>query len=375
MPYDEILFKYAVLNIIIAFPSAFANKRKLVKAMKRTVPALRNIAIEDSYIVSESTDAVEHASMLTNVFGVEKIAIAKRVNSRFSDLCRAIVNVGTKLIIPGHTFHVKTVIQQSARHGYASRDVEFAASGMLTARLAPINAQPAKNEEDAQDLILVVVGKEWAYVCIQISDARGGQVAGSNGPVLASIHGPLSLLSCLMATRAGFEPTIVLPYTDEADLKRITRLAQLFVTKTGIKKQRILVMPINIPVKGTRARPMKEIIISKILYARGGYSRIVLPLAAALHPLWLIELIIQQAVSAKRTPFAPLMFMSDELVTHAQELGIEEAYIFAETITAKDEFQKYNSIIESATKVAVKSTKRLDLEVGPNYLHNILDSI
>jgi hypothetical protein len=178
-----------------------------------------------------------------------------------------------------------------------------------------------------------------------------------------------------MATRAGFEPTIVLPYTDEADLKRITRLAQLFVTKTGIKKQRILVMPINIPVKGTRARPMKEIIISKILYARGGYSRIVLPLAAALHPLWLIELIIQQAVSAKRTPFAPLMFMSDELVTHAQELGIEEAYIFAETITAKDEFQKYNSIIESATKVAVKSTKRLDLEVGPNYLHDILDSI
>ena len=364
------------MNVVIAFPSAFANKQKLARMIKQAgAPGLVSVAIEDSFIVCQSSDAVEHASSLANLFGVEKVAIAKKAKSSFSDLSHTILKVGTKLIMPGHSFYIKVVIPQSARQEYVSRDIEFAASGMLAARLASINAHPAKTETEAQDLILTVVGKQWAYVCIQVSNAAGGLVAGSQGGVLGSIHGPVSLLSCLMAARAGFEATILLPYTDESDLRRNATLAQLFATKAGIKKQKILVTPLNIPGKGTSALLLKEMIISKILSAcKGNSRRIVLPLTAAVHPVWLIELIIQETVSAGRTPFAPVIFMSSELVSYAQHEGIGLDPL-AERITIKNRYQKYSLAIESEAKAAIKRTKRLELKVGPNYLHDIIDSI
>jgi hypothetical protein len=364
------------LNVVIAFPSAFANTHGLAKAIKRAIPALRSVIIEDSCLVCESTDAVEHASRMTKLFGIERVAIAKKVSSRFSDLCAEIAKVGSKIVMPGHSFYIRTIIQQSARHDYVSRDVEFAASGMLTARLAAIKAHPAKSEKDAQDFILVVVGQKWAYVCIQMSNAPGGIVAGSQGSVLASIHGPLSLLSCLNAAKGGFELVILLPYFDEEDLKRNTALAQVFVTKTGTRKQKILATPINVREKGTIALFLREMIISEILNSHSNYNRIVLPLNIAVHPLWMIDLVIREAVSAKKTPFAPLLFMSEELISYAQVVGIQEQEILSETIQAKEDFfRKYSRIIESEAKVAIKRTKRLDLEVGPNYLHDVIDSI
>jgi hypothetical protein len=361
------------LGFVIAFPSAFTNNRALARAIKKISVDIIKVVIEGNFIVCESSDTVELACHLTSLFGVEKVAIAKKVSNKFSDLSAAIVEVGTKVIMPGASFYVK-VIQQADKYDYVSRDVEFAVSGILTERLASINARPAKTEEEAGHLILTVVGKEWAYVCIQVFSAPGGLVAATKGRVLSSIHSPLSFLSCLMAAKAGFESTtIVLPYVDESELQSNAKLVQLFATKTGIKKQRILAMPINVPVKHADALLLKEKIISKILIRRED-SRIVFPLTAAVHPTWLIESIMQETLSAGKTPFVPLMFMSSELVTYAQDVGID-LDLRAASITAKDKLQKYNNTIDSEAKVAIKRTKRLELKVGPNYLHDIIDSI
>ena len=361
------------MGFVIAFPSAFADKQALARTIKKAASDIIKVVIEGNCIVCESSDAVELASQLASLFGVGKVAIAKKVSSNFSDLSGAIVEVGTKVIMPGANFYVK-VIQQADKYDYVSRDVEFCVSGILTERLASINARPAKTEEEASHLILTVVGKEWAYVCTQVFSAPGGLVAGSQGRFLSSIHSALSLLSCLMAAKAGFESTtIVLPYLDESELESNAKLVQLFATKTGIKKQTILVMPINVPVKGADALLVKEKIISKILI-RHEDSRIVFPLTAAVHPIWLIESIMQEALSAGKTPFAPLVFMSSELVTYAQDAGIE-LDLRAASITGKDKLQKYNNTIDSEAKVAIKRTKRVELKVGPNYLHDIIDSI
>jgi hypothetical protein len=360
------------LSVVIAFPSAFANKHALARTIKKTSHERVSAHIEGNCIVCQSSEPVELASRLASLFGIEKVAIAKKASSNFSDLSNAIVEVGSKIIMPGNSFYVK-VIQQAAKYDYVSRDVEFAASGTLTARLSSINARPAKSEQDASHLILTVVGKESAYVCIQVFSAPGGLVAGSQGRVLSSIHSSLSFLSCLMAAKAGFESTIVLPYADESELESNAKLAQIFATKTGTKKQTILVMPINVSAKkGADALMLKEKMMSKILI-RHEYSRIVFPLTTAVHPIWLIESIMQETLSAGKTPFAPLVFMSSELVTYAEDAGIE-LDLTAARVT-RDKLQKYSSTIDSEAKVAIRHTKRLELKVGPNYLHDIIDSI
>jgi hypothetical protein len=361
------------LNVVIAFPSAFANKWAVARSIEKIARERINVHIEGNWIVCEAKDPVALASQLASLFGVQKVAIAKKVSTNFSDLCRSIVEVGTIVITPGSSFYIK-VIQQASKYDYVNRDIEFAASGTLTARLSSINARPAKSEEAASHLILTVIGKESAYICIQESRARGGLLAGSRGRVLGSIHSSLSFLSSLMAAKAGFENTIVLPYVDERELESNAKLAQLFASKTGTKKQTILVTPINVPaVKGADMPLLREKMISKILIHHKD-SSIVFPLSIAVHPVWFIESILQETLSAGKMPFVPLIFMSDELISFAEDVGIELDLSTA-SITAENRIQKYSSLVESEAKLGIKHTKRLNLNVGPNYLHDIIDSV
>jgi hypothetical protein len=307
------------------------------------------------------------------MFGIETVAIANKVSSNFSDLTAAIVEVGSKVIVPGDRFYVKVIIQPVAKCEYVSRDIEFTASSKLTERLASIKALPAKTENDASRLILTVIGKKSAYVCIQVMTAHGGLTAGSHGRALSSIHDSLSFLSCLTAAKAGFNCTsVVLPYVDETELEINARLVQLFAARTGRKKQTILAMPINVPAKGMVSILLKEKIISKILIQCHN-SRIVFPLTTAVHPIWFIEPIIRETVFAGKMPFVPLLFLSSELGRYAQDAGIE--LNVSDLKVAKGKLQKYSNAVDSEARLATKHTKRLELKIGPNYFHDIIDSI
>jgi len=362
------------LNVVIAFPSALSDKRALVQAVRNAARGtIRSVTVEQDCIICESSHVVDLACQMSSMFGVESVAVAKKVSSNFSHLSAAIVEVGISAIVPGDRFHVKVMLQPTAKCDYVSRDIEFAASGALAARLASINARPAKTEREASRQILTVIGRGSAYVCIQIMTAPGGLIAGSRGAVLSSIHDSLSFLSCMMAAKAGFEcSSVVLPYHDRSELETSARLVQRFAAKTGRKKQTILAIPINVPGKGAVSLLLKEQIISKILI-RYQDSRIVFPFTAAFHPIWFIETVLNETLTAGKIPFAPLIFQSSELVTYARQAGIE-LNISAAHIT-KSKLQKYGKAIDFELESALKHTKRLELKVGPNYLHDIIDSI
>jgi hypothetical protein len=359
--------------VVIAFPSAFTNERALAQAIRKAATRKINVNVEHNCIICESTEVVELACKLASMFGVERVAIANKISNDFSDLSDAIVKVGSKVIIPGDRFYVKVIIQPGAKCDYVSRDIEFAASGILAARLASINALPANTEKDAGRVVLTIVGKESVYVCMQVMTAPGGLIAGSQGAVLSSIHGSLSFLSCLMAAKAGFEcNSVVLPYVDESELEINAKLLQLFAIKTGRKKQTILAMRINVPAKGMISVLLKEKIISKILIHCQN-NRIVFPLTAAVHPIWFIESTIQETLFAGKMPFAPLLFLSNELGRYAEEAGIDLKISAANIV--RDTLQRYSSIVNSEARSAITHTKRLQLKIGPNYLHDIIDSV
>jgi len=362
--------------VVIAFPSAFSDKRALTRAIQNAARGtIKSVAIEHDCIICESGNTVELACRLASMFGVESVAVAKKVPSNFSDLLAAIVEVGISIIIPGDRFHVKVMLEPTAKSDYVSRDIEFAASGSLAVRLASINARPARTEKDASSQILTVIARDSAYVCIHVMTAPGGLIAGSHGAVLSSIHDSLSFLSCMMAAKTGFEcSSVVLPYQDKSELETSVKLVQHFATKTGRKRQTILAMPINVPGKGAVSLLLKEQIISKILI---GYhdSRIVFPFTAAFHPIWFIETIFNETLAAGKMPFAPLIFQSSELVMHAQQAGIELNISAAALHITKGKLQKYYKAVAFESESAIKHTKRLELKVGPNYLHDIVDSI
>jgi hypothetical protein len=361
------------LNIVIVFPSVFTNEHTLAKVIQKLHKGIKGISIEGNCILCETGDVAELATELSKMFGIERVAIATKVSSNFSELSAAIVEAGSRIIIPGDRFFVKVTILPFANFSYMSRDIEFACTGSLAARLTSMDALPAKTEAEASRLILTIVGKDSAYICIKIIGAPGGLIAGSRGKAVGSIHNSLSFLSCLMAAKAGFDCTsIVLPYANDSDLKINARLAQHFALRTGRKKQTIFATAVKLPAKGILSALLIEKIVSKILIQCQG-KIITFPITAAVHPIWFIESIIQDAVFAGKIPITPMISLSSELGNYAKEVGINMS-ISAPKIT-KDKLQKYSNAIESEARSAIKHIKKLELEVGPNYFHDIIDSI
>jgi hypothetical protein len=150
------------LDVVLVFPSAFAS----IQALTRTINTSGGKAsAEGGCIVCKSRDPAKLASTLANLSGVDGVAIARKVTSRFSDIMGAIVQVGSKAILPDEKFYVK--VTQTAKADYVDRDVEFASSGALVGKLAKINALPAKSQQEADRVVLAVVGKKSAYVCVK----------------------------------------------------------------------------------------------------------------------------------------------------------------------------------------------------------------
>lgn len=116
-------------------------------------------------MVCKIRNPAKFASGLAGIPGIGSIATTKKVPSRFSDVIDAIVQAGSKAILPGEKFYVKVI--QTAKADYVDRDIEVASSAALVGKLAEIDALPAKSEQEADCVILALVGKRSAYVCIK----------------------------------------------------------------------------------------------------------------------------------------------------------------------------------------------------------------
>ena len=119
------------------------------------------VASEGPCIICKARDL----EVLAGIPGIDWIAVAKKVNLKFSDVTGAIVQSGIRAIPPGWKFYVRVI--QTAKVDYVERDVEFASVGALVEKLAEINALLARNEQEAGHVVMAVIGKKSAYVCVK----------------------------------------------------------------------------------------------------------------------------------------------------------------------------------------------------------------
>jgi hypothetical protein len=374
--------------VLLVFPSAFSANRKdkLITMVKKKLQLrhikVNKIILEESCIAFEVSDVVEAASSAAEMFGIDKVAIAKQVTNRFTNIVKTIVNTGKQIILPKEKFFVKVEVDHNTKLNYVGRDVEFVSSGDLTANLSSIAAQPAKNEYDADKIILSYIGKNSAYVCIQIDKALGGLPFGSQKEkVVCSIHNTLSALSCLMAIQCGFIPELLILYTDYNDLKENVKLVGYIYNRMSIKKHKIRIARIDIPDNSNYCLKfiLQESVSARILTLLPEKG-LVIPLSAAIHPPWFVEATIKKIGFTGKMPWMPLMLMTDSIYYNAKYVGLEDKIATIETIIStsvlkKEEYKKHEKKIDILSKAAIKNMKTVSLNIGPNYLHDIIDSI
>jgi len=371
-------------NVVVILPSVFsANKiSNLQSSIKNALEAnnirCRDIFLDDSLIIADVDDAVVASSVITDLFGIEKVAVANKASNQFSDLVAAIVDVGKKIIHPGESFAVKV---DSNRTEYVGRDVEFAATASLIGELSKMNVKAA-SEQICDKVIHAYASQSSAYVCIFSDKGLHGLALGSqNEQLLCSLHSSLSALSCLMIIKCGFDPKVVLLKTSEEEFRESAKNIELIAKRLGTKKMQLIVAHVDIAGNGSRPLVIEKVasmILGK-LSAAYNIKNIALPLSTAVFPSWFISEVVSD-VAKVALPWLPLMFMSDELYMNANALGLKD-FTVGTNGTSKanydaDEYAQFVKTINLHDIVdrAMKSLQTVDLEIGPNYLNDIIDS-
>jgi hypothetical protein len=404
-------------TVLLVFPSRFSIGRidKLIADIKDALRSknveLRDIVLEKECVVFELDDVVEGAAITGEMFGIDKVAIAKKLSTaRFEEILAEVVNIGKLKILPNEKFFVKVQISNNARVNYKPRDLEFASTGELIAALQSSlspslslsrrsssasslssSARPAKNELDANRLIEIFVGKKSAYVCIEIDAGLGGlPFACQDEKVLCTIHNALSAISCMAVLKCGFYPEIIILYTDDDDLRQNLKTFGLVVNRMNTKNYSIRLARVEGLQKQKQQQHesshktiSQEIVATQVLTRMRGKG-VVVPLSTAIHPLWLIELTFKKILSSNKIPWMPLLLPTQGIYDIAKELGMEEHKLrlmsdqnmVDRLLTfTKQDYAKYRKSIDIMTESALKNMNTISFEIGPNYLHDILDSV
>lgn len=310
------------------------------------MPRTRAI-VEDGFVVFETQTPVELASKLESVAGVKQVSIARKVPGRFKELAFAISETGRTIVLPGERFFVKVVV--SEKLDFTARDVEFYSTGTLAAKLSSIGARPARDEHESDKAITAYVAKS-AYVCIKTVQGAGGAPLGSRGKACCVITGIQSEQACHLAIKSGFDIHIFLLYTGEDDLLQNAKLAEKI---SKAKNRTTDTLGIGRAVLPKTDSATRELLMEKLVVQAAislPEKKVIVPFSLATHPQWFIESCLAALHQAGKTVYAPLMFAE-----------LAKKYAFSENL------QKY--------KATIKDVKSLKLEIGPNYLYDIVDSV
>jgi hypothetical protein len=390
--------EHKVNSVLLAFPSRFSEGRmaKLVHNIRaqfrsKNIIQLQNTSIEKiadaEYFVFKLDDVVQGAAIVRDMFGIDKVAIAKQVSSViFEDISAEIVKVGKLKILPTDRFFVKVQISRDANVNYKPRDLEFVSTGDLIVALQtessassklsvtsstaqtrntsskyyPIYpgspprssfsshssafARPAKNELEATRTLESYVGKKSSYICIEMDKGPGGLPFGcQEEKILCPIYSLLSTICCLAVLKCGFLVDIVIFYTDEDDLRQNVKTFGMVASRMNASKCSIRVAKLELPShgdyrddlvrpkRGALKKPpelpqmpiLKEIVATAVLTSLKGHG-LAVPMSVAIHPLWLIESTFKKIMSANKMPWMPLLLPERNTYDIAAELGIQK---------------------------------------------------
>jgi hypothetical protein len=196
------------------------------------------------------------------------------------------------------------------------------------------------------------------------------------------LHNSLSTLACLLIIKCGFSPKIVLLKTSEDSFRENAKNLALIAKRLGKQNLQLDIASIDIDSNGSQPLLIEKLssMILTRLSVKYSIKNIALPLSTAIFPSWFVSDIVS-SVAKVAVPWLPLMFMSDELNTNVTALGLKDSHITEIDSTSKikfdaDEYAQFmkNINLHDIVDSAIRSIKTVDLEMRPNYLHDIIDS-
>ena len=367
--------------LVVIFPSVFAhNKLNPLLSNIKEILRLQNhkfqkIRKDDSVIIVEPNDPVFASSAINLLFGIEKIAIAKQVKNDFDTLVSSIVKIGMNLLLKGDRFFVKV---EGTTKGFLPKDLEMAVTSSLIEKTTKLGAKPG-TEDNFDKLIYTYLTKSFGYVCIFTDEGNGGIPNNSqNEKILCCIYDELSAVACLETIREGFEVQILICYQKDSDLIGLVKMVNRLIQRTLKSKFELKFFKIEKSISKKRdylllIETVVEILVS--MSKKNKICRISLPVSPLIFTQSFIDKIASRILQEKLLPHIPLSGIDENILERAKEVGLEKNLPEISKFGKMNLDSKKGKNTKEIAKNALKTEKVVKITLGPNNVHDILDSL
>lgn len=364
---------------IVVFPSVFAkNKQSLLVLNIKKILKIQNlqyssITTDDDLIIIDANDPVFASAAINHLFGIAQVSIARRVENKFNVVTAAIAKIGTNLLLRGEVFFVRV---DGHPTGYLPKDVEIAATSALIDKVVDMDCKPG-TESKHDKLIHCHLTSKNAYVSIFLEKGHGGIPYNSQEQlILCSVHDELSAISCLEAIKQGFDVRILVCYSTDANLMELVKITNRIIPR--LLSPFVTLDFCQIP-KQDSAKTLRQkiLVISEVLCKlakKYHIQRVCLSLSPLTFPIWLIEQNLNVVTKNKLIPWISLAGMDEAIIDTAKEIGLGK-YLSRIEKFGSLRFSHGKTDVSGLVSKAIKSHQTIIVKIGPNNIHDILDSI
>ncbi len=368
---------------VVIFPSIFArnkmssllfNIKKMLELQKQKFQKVRK---DDSVIIVEANDPVFASSAINLLFGIERVAIAKQVKNDYNTLVSSIAKIGMNLLLKGDRFYVKV---EGQAKGFLPKDVEMAATSSLIENTSKLGSKPG-TEDKYDKLIYTFLTKSNGYVCI-FTDKGNGAIPNNsqNEKIICCIYDELSAISCLETIREGFDVKIIICFQKESDLLNLVKIVNRIIQHT--LKSKIELKFFKIENTGSSAQSyllLIETVVEILLdiASKDKFNRISLPVSPLIFPQSFIDKITTRISQKNIIHHIPLSGIDENILEIAKEIGLEKYLPQIEKL-GKMNFDRVSKVTGNSRKIAqqaLRTEKIVSVTLGPNNVHDILDSL
>jgi len=353
-------------------------KLSTIKILKKNKISISNIMMEKNFFSIYTKKTIKAMRILSSCLGIKKIEVAYSTSNKITSIVNKIVNVGQKIIV-NEKFFIKVF---SENPNFVARDLEFIASGLLIEKLASKSSIPSHNENTASKIIKSYIGKSKSYICFKTVEGIGGMTFGYiKKKVFIIVYDQYSIYCLKNITLRGFIPDILILFWDYIDLKKKLLSIHAILNDTNNYKIKLQLLQLNFimsKTKDIKSNFLLDIVVIDICSYINKLNDVILPFNLLVHPLWLIEYSINTCIQKFKFPWFPYLFEDNLTINLDQNfkfLKLSFDFNKRDFIDFKEEKYRIKKILELKKNIKTFYVQIKSLNVRPNYIDNILNSI
>jgi len=364
------------ISYVVVFPTIFSKNKipqlilNIKKILKIKNQEFKSVKRDDDVILVDANDPVFASSAISLLFGIEKIAIARQIKNDFQDIVSEITFIGGNLLLRGEKFLVRV---EGLSKGFVTKDVEIAATSSIIEKKSNLGATPG-TDENYDKLLYTYLTKNNAYISI-FSDKGGGGIPykSQNKKTICAIYDEISAVSCFETIKQGYDTKIIVCYRQKSELMNLVKIINHIIPRLVQNEIDLEFFHLKIKPSGIRNY---LIFVNSVLEIMLQYSdtRISLALSPLIFSSEFIDSSLRYVFEKNKIPLVPLAGVDSNLFNEAKEIGLGRNMKKLEKMVSMSS-KDIPVFSKKEVELSMKTKKKVSVLLGPNNVHDILDSL